>query len=238
MDDWFEWITANCRLEASAARALDEDGFAVIDGPVPMTHLESLRHAYDRAMREATAPDLAIGRTTTRVHDFVNRGSEFDCLYVHPPLLAACCRTIGQPFKLSNMLGRTLRPGLHPQDLHVDFARDRHGWPMIGFIVMIDDFRKENGATCFLPGSHLSSCEANESLREMDLVPACGPSGSVIVYNGSVLHGHGPNETNEPRRSIQGAYIRRDATGFDLASRMCVETKERIGSLARYLIAV
>jgi ectoine hydroxylase-related dioxygenase (phytanoyl-CoA dioxygenase family) len=108
---------------------------------------------------------------------------------------------------------------------------------MVGFIVMIDEFRNENGATRFLPGSHLSSSGmGNESIR--DLVPACGPSGSVIVYNGSVLHGHGPNETNDPRRSIQGAYIRRDATGFDLASRMCVETKERIGSLARYLIAI
>jgi ectoine hydroxylase-related dioxygenase (phytanoyl-CoA dioxygenase family) len=113
------------------------------------------------------------------------------------PVLAACCRTIRQPFKLSNMLGRTLHPGSHSQDLHVDLARDRHGWPMVGFIVMIDEFRNENGATRFLPGSHLSSSGmGNESIR--DLVPACGPSGSVIVYNGSVLHG--PDQT---RRTIR-----------------------------------
>jgi hypothetical protein len=44
---------------------------------------------------------------------------------------------------------------------------------------------------------------------------------------------------NQPRRSIQGAYIGRDAkSGIDLPARMRPETLGRIGPLAKYLLAV
>jgi hypothetical protein len=53
-----------------------------------------------------------------------------------------------------------------------------------------------------------------------------------------VWHGHGANSTERPRRSIQGAYIRRNARGFALKERMLPETLERIGPRARELLAV
>jgi hypothetical protein len=43
----------------------------------------------------ADASDVSI-RSSTRVHDFVNRGPELDGLYVYPPVLAACCQVIGR----------------------------------------------------------------------------------------------------------------------------------------------
>lgn len=106
---------------------------------------------------------------------------------------------------------------------------------------MIDEFRPDNGATCFLPGSHESVIDPEEaaSIPSERLVPACGPAGSVLIFNGSVWHGHGANTTGQPRRSIQGAYIRRDAKpAIDFASRMTVETLGRIGPLARYVLVV
>ncbi len=122
------------------------------------------------------------------------------------------------------MLARTLNPHSRAQELHRDFARgedDRaaDAWPMVGFILMIDEFLGENGATRFVPRSHLWP-EGPTTLPadHPGQVAACGPAGSMIVFNGSVWHGHGPNETGHPRRSIQGAYIRRDAaSGVDLS---------------------
>jgi ectoine hydroxylase-related dioxygenase (phytanoyl-CoA dioxygenase family) len=68
---------------------------------------------------------------------------------------------------------------------------------------------------------------------------ACGPAGSVIVYNGSVWHGHSANQTSQPRRSIQGAYIQRDAeSGINLSARMLPDTLARISALAKYVLAV
>jgi hypothetical protein len=240
MDDWFSMIAAGSTLPVEAVRKLVSDGFAVIPGPVPPQGLERLAEAYDNAVIEADAEDVRVGSATTRVTDFVNRGAEFDPLYVYPPVLEACCHIIGQPFKLSSFHARTLRPLSKEQGLHVDFAQTDAGWPMVGFIFMIDEFRKENGATCFVPGSQgARTLPTDIADSEEHLVPACGPAGSVLVFNGSVWHGHGTNETGQPRRSIQGAYIRRDArSAMDWPSRMKADTRERIGPLAKYLMGV
>jgi ectoine hydroxylase-related dioxygenase (phytanoyl-CoA dioxygenase family) len=145
---------------------------------------------------------------------------------------------------LSAMHARTLRPRLPAQNLHVDFERDSHGWTMVGFIFMVDEFRNNNGATRFVPGSHLWSDVPHELHDDPKAdypgqVLACGPAGSMIVFNGSVWHGHTVNRSDEPRRSIQGAYIRREAqSGIDLPGRMRPETLSRISPLAKYLLAV
>ena len=244
MDDWLSIIAAGCELAAGAVRDLRDVGFVVIPGPVPPDGLAQLAAAYDSAVASASADDVSIGSSTTRVSDFVNRGPEFDALYVYQPVLEACCRIIDQPFKLSTMHARTLRPRSQAQELHVDFKRDTDGWPMIGFILMVDEFRSDNGATRFVPGSHrwatIPSDIMNDRVADYEgQVVACGPAGSIIVYNGSVWHGHTANSSAEPRRSIQGAYIRRAAqSGVNLPARMRPETLARINPLARYLLAV
>ena len=129
MDNWFSLIASNSELKKDAARELLEVGFVIVTGPVAPTNLAQLAAAYDAAVSVAHPADVSIGSSTTRVHDFVNRGPEFDGLYVYQPVLEGCCRIIGQPFKLSTMLARTLRPCSQAQGLHVDFKRDADGWP-------------------------------------------------------------------------------------------------------------
>ena len=129
-------------------------------------------------------------RYLTRVSDFVNRGSEFDALYVFPPLLEACCLVINQPFKLSSLHARTVRPHAPAQDLHVDVHRDSTDWPLLGFILMVDEFRPDNGATRFVPGSHRwpgTPADSISDLRAEDAgqVLACGGAGSLLIFNGS-----------------------------------------------------
>jgi ectoine hydroxylase-related dioxygenase (phytanoyl-CoA dioxygenase family) len=206
--------------------------------------LAQLAKAYDSAVASANSDDLALGSTTNRVRDFVNRGSEFDELYVYQPVLEACCRVIGRPFRLSTMHARTVRPRAPAQALHVDFERDTDGWTMVGFIFMVDEFRSDNGATRYIPGSHNWST-VPDMLKDdpradyENQMVACGPAGSLIVFNGSVWHGHTANSSDEPRRSIQGAYIRREArSGENLPERMRPDTLARIGSLAKYILAV
>jgi len=244
MDDWFSEMDARCELPADVVQDLHDVGFVVIPGPVAPDRLAQLAEAYDSAVACAAPEDLSIGSTTTRVHDFVNRGPEFDGLYMYGPVLEACCRVIGQPFRLSSMLARTVRPYSPAQDLHVDFRREGDGWPMVGFILMVDEFRTDNGATRFVPGSHKwptipTDFPQEPSADHEGQVLAWGPAGSLIVYNGSVWHGHTANRVGEPRRSIQGAYIRREAESWiNQAARIRPETLKRIGPLAKYLLAL
>lgn len=116
-----------------------------------------MSNAYDSIVMHAEIADTHTGSTTTRVNDFVNRGYEFETLYVFGPLLEACCQVIGRDFQLSSMHARTLRPHTHAQELHVDVRRASTDWPLVGFVLMIDEFRADNGATRFVPGSHLGS---------------------------------------------------------------------------------
>jgi len=235
MDPWFESLASATTLSVSAARELERDGFTIMRGVFEETRGRAWAGAYDRAIANAAEEDIKVGRSTTRVRDFVNREGEFDDLYLLPALLGACCRVIRQPFKLSTMHARTLRPRCAAQDLHVDFAADELGWPMAGFIFMVDDFTAENGATRFAAGSQ----GAAAAPAMANTVPACGPAGSLIVFNGSVWHGHGANGTDRPRRSIQGAYIRRtERSGEDLPQRMHAGTIERLSPLAKYLLAL
>jgi ectoine hydroxylase-related dioxygenase (phytanoyl-CoA dioxygenase family) len=244
MDDWFSTIAAICELPPDALQELHDVGFVIIPGPVPPGGLAQLAKTYDIAVASASADDLREGSTTTRVQDFVNRGPEFDGLYLHRPLLEACCRVITQPFRLSTMHARTVRPHTPAQELHVDFGPDAEGWPMVGFIYMVDQFRHDNGPTQFVPGSHRRATISDDPLRQCvvndeECVQACGAAGSMIIYNGSIWHGHSANRSSEPRRSIQGAYIRREApSGSNLPARMRPETLARISPLAKYLLAI
>src|SRR5262245_36628208 len=140
-DDWHRAIAGGSNLPPDAARRLREVGFIVMPGPA-MEGCERLSEVYDRAVAEADPADVHRGRTgaSTRIDDLVNRGPDFDAIYIYPPLLAACCQIIGGPFKLSGMRARTLHPGAAVEGLHVDVRHGANGWPLVGCILMIDAF--------------------------------------------------------------------------------------------------
>ena len=197
-----------------------------------------------RPSHRATGHDVRIGSTSTRVSDFVNRGPEFDDVYVFPPLLEACCRVIGRPFKLSSFHARTLRPRTPAEELHVDVRRDSADWPLLGFVLMVDEFRPDNGATRLVPGSHRwpgtpADCMSDLRADHPGQALACGAAGSLLVFDGSAWHGHTANTSSGPRRSLQGAFIPQDGrAGTEFAARMQPEMRARLGPLARQVLAL
>jgi len=244
--DWHSIIASESHLSPDAARQLCDVGFVVIPGPLSPSGCEQLSHAYDRAVAEADPSDVHTGKTkSTRINDFVNRGPEFDGIYIYPPLLAACCQIVGGPFKLSGMRARTLNPGAPTERLHVDVKHRANGWPLVGCILMVDTFDAENGATRFVPGSHLQPLEPSEVMNNPqepheEQVLACGPAGSLIIFNASVWHSHGANRSARPRRSIQAHFLPREAQASpdDHSRRMRPETLQRISDLAKYVLNV
>jgi hypothetical protein len=243
MIDWFETISASGALVQPAAQELQRQGFTVIHDALSRVDLQRLSRTYDVAMSSASG-QLRIGSTSTRLGDVVNLGEEIDALYVFPPLLDACRRVIGRPFKLSSLHARTLHPHSLNGKLHVDVQRDSADWPLVGFILMVDEFRPENGATRFVPGSHRWSCPPDAQLSatrgdHVAQVQACGPAGSLIVFDGSAWHDHAANTSDTPRRSIQGAFIPREGKAAeDFAAGLQADTRARLSPVARYVLAI
>jgi len=143
------------------------------------------------------------------------------------------------------MRARTLNAGAPAERLHVDVRHRANGWPLVGCILMVDAFTEENGATRFVPRSHLQPQEPDEVMNNTEddhdeQVIACGPAGSMIIFNASVWHSHGANRSGQPRRSIQAHFVRREAQASpdDHSGRMRPETLQRLGDLAKYVLNV
>ena len=244
VDDQFQQIRSGNALPGQPVRQLVESGFVAIPGPVSGDALNELTAAYDQVMAAAAGPDFKIASTTTRMSDLLPYASVFDDVYLYPPLLEACSHIIGEPFKLSSFLARTLRGETPAQVLHADLARDSEDAPLLGFILMVDSFREENGATRFVPTSHRWTdlpCDQMSDARTQypGEVLGCGERGTMIIFNGAIWHGHTANVTPDARRSIQGYFVRRNArSGFDFRNRLLPAARSRVSPLARYLLGL
>lgn len=142
------------------------------------------------------------------------------------------------------MLARTLRPHTAAPQPHVDCNRDSDAFPMLGFIIMVDDFRPDNGAARFIAGSHLWQTSPKGDLSDIraddgSQLLACGKAGPAVIFNGSVWHGHTANVDEVARRSIQGYFVpRKTRPEVSIAVRLAPEALARLTPLEKYLLAV
>jgi len=135
VDDQFQQIRSGSILPSQSVRQLVESGFVVVPGPLSGDPFNELTAAYDEVMAVAAGPDFRIASTTNRMSDLLTHASVFDDVYLYPLLLEACSHIIGEPFKLSSFLARTLRGGTTAQELHADLARGSEDAPLFfGFL--------------------------------------------------------------------------------------------------------
>ena len=213
------------------------DGFVVIPGPFAGAGLIRVIAAYATAVAIAGPEHIRSGSTSVRVNGLLNYAPDLAQIFCHEPLLAAAFAVIGGPCKLSAFHSRSLRPGVAAEPLHQDVARGKEGWPLVGFIFMVDAFGPENGATRFLPRSCDSDVAPDPVRAHLQVEQACGDAGAMIVFHGSTWHGHGANTTGAWRRSIQGALIPAGAAAsVDHRSSMDEGVRSSMPSVARRLL--
>ena len=94
-------------------------------------------------------------------------------------------------------------------------VRDEKGYSAATAIWMLDKFSVANGATAFVPGSHLLGKSPKELLMDLnvshpDEIVLEGQPGDVLVFNGHCWHAGRPNETDQHRRAVLVHYLRAD----------------------------
>ena len=152
-----------------------------------------------------------------RLADLVNKGQEFDVFYTHPKVLAAISHVLGENIKLSSLNFRSAKPGAGLQKLHVDWheAVATHDYKVCNSIWLLDDFKKETGATRVVPGTHLQARLPQDAMKDPmapypDEVIIEAPAGSVVIFNSHTWHGGTTNLTLHPRRAIHSYFCRKD----------------------------
>ena len=93
--------------------------------------------------------------------------------------------------------------GNYGSRIHVDTPRFIPGYRTnLGYILALDAFNKENGATWVLPGSHLSKSTPSHDDFERGALQLICNRGDAIFFDARLWHRAGENHTHEWRHSI------------------------------------
>lgn len=192
---------------------LRRDGFTIIDEFLTPAQVEAARTALRPHLGSHFGRNSFEGLETERVYTLVARGKVFEDATEDARLMALLDRFLQPGYLLTASQAICIYPGEKAQTVHFDdpFYRQRRPRAAISFtmICAIDDFTAENGATDFIPGSHLwgePDPSRTEAQIEAALRPAVMRAGSAIVMQGTLLHRGGANRSQAPRLAFTNQY--------------------------------
>ncbi|MEI6548695.1 MAG: phytanoyl-CoA dioxygenase family protein [Burkholderiales bacterium] len=165
-------------------------------------------------MGSAPAPGEALSRIQF-LHCLINKGDQFVQCVEHDPrgvqagpvIEQLLNETMGPDFLMSSFLAIISSPFNNPQGLHMDQATapflERTAPFTVNTMFMLDDTTAHNGGTLVVPGSHrlLAELGSGQPLTK-PLPPAINlsaPAGTVMIFEGRLLHGTGVNRSNATR---------------------------------------
>ena len=188
---------------------LDDDAGLIIDNFLNEDGLKRIKNDL-KPYLEVTknGQDEFTGFETKRVGALMARSKTCQDLALDPFINQMADNFLGphcESYQLHFTSAIQIGPGESSQILH----RDRGVWggyiprkieTQFSTVWAISDFTKENGATQVVPGSHKWHKD-RQPLPE-EIAYAEMKAGSVFIYTGSVLHGGGTNNTDEPRLGV------------------------------------
>jgi len=188
---------------------LDDDAGLIIDNFLDEDGLERIKSDLKPYLNVTkNGQDEFTGYKTKRVGALMARSKTCQDLALDPFINQMADSFLGphcESYQLHFTSAIQIGPGESSQILH----RDRGVWggyiprkieTQFSTVWAISDFTKENGATQVVPGSHKWHKD-RQPLPE-EIAYAEMKAGSVFIYTGSVLHGGGTNNTDEPRLGV------------------------------------
>ena len=203
-----------------AIAAIDRDGYAIVRHLVTGDRLGRLQEDAEAVLIPIQAKGLDGGTITGRMHKGTFGVSRsFDDMIIHPVLLDIV-RGVLNPSRAAeyphdaelteyiaslppadpgiacNIMIKDAVPREDIRTLHRDVRVPvpRPHRPIIcNSLLALDPFTEEVGATCVVPGSHRWEGDAVPDMADATTV-AMDP-GDIVVFDGLLWHGHGPNQT-------------------------------------------
>jgi ectoine hydroxylase-related dioxygenase (phytanoyl-CoA dioxygenase family) len=138
----------------------------------------------------------------------------FEKAMMHGPVLALVTYLLGESCRFDSMTGIVKTPSDEHLALHADLIGTPAPFPPYEEVVnatwMLTDYNAENGATCFVDGSHLRRrAPSPEEAVDLELFkPIEAPAGSVVIWGGRTWHGAVPRSAPGVRVSLLSYYTR------------------------------
>lgn len=203
-------------------KALDIDGAVIVTDFLERPLLERFRSDMERVAAERShgtrSDNTAVrhfwGERTMRFAGLAQRSDAFLDILTDPFYLSVADGILGDDYWMNTGQMMIIGPGETGQVIH----RDADNWPTmcapdaeevtLSCMFAISDFTASAGATVVVPGSHRWTDyrrrpEPHETCR------AVMPAGAGMIYTGRVLHGGGPNTTDDVfRYGMHLSYLR------------------------------
>ena len=204
-------------------KQLDEQGYLIFKRLLSPDQIESLLTRLEELWGiegENAGEENYIEPGVRRLANLANKGNIFRKIYGHPQVLEVVQTVMGPEMRASMVNARDVPPHIGVRmPFHMDSDNGRHrdekGFSAATAIWMLDPFTVENGATAFVPGSHLTGKSPKQVLTDLnashpDEIIVEGEAGDVLVFNGHCWHAGRPNLTENHRRALLVHYLRAD----------------------------
>ena len=193
---------------------IGREGYTIVEDAVSIELVDRLVVAIDALHAElavAPAENLFEGVRTLRVYNLLARGRVFEEVPVHASVLPIVEGVLDAGCLVSSLSSITILPGETAQPIHADDQLIPLPKPHVPIVCnamwALTDFTAENGATLVIPRTHTADRSPEISLEPSpDAVPAVMKRGSVLVYDGSLWHGGGPNRSGARRIGLAMNY--------------------------------
>jgi ectoine hydroxylase-related dioxygenase (phytanoyl-CoA dioxygenase family) len=204
-------------------KQLNEQGYLIFRSVLSPAEIESILGRLEELWRiegDQAGEENYIEPGVRRLANLANKGEIFRGLYAHPRVLDAVEAVMGPEARAAMVNARDVPPHTGVRmPFHMDSdkgrVRDEKGYSAATAIWMLDEFTSANGATAFVPGSHLLGKSPKEVLTDLNAshpeeIVIEGQPGDVLVFNGHCWHAGRPNETGNHRRAVLIHYLRAD----------------------------
>ncbi len=193
-------------------KIMDEHGYVIIEDALSKEYSETLQNELEPYFDERKCSQaLFFGSKTKRIEALFSKSSAVRKMAVNSHILSIADFCLGENcdnYHINLTQGIRINPGEKAQILHPDTAmyplKNKPFEFQINAIWAYNDFTKENGATQVVPGSHKWP-EGRMPLPH-EIQYAEMKAGSVLVYQGSLIHGGGANISNISRTGIAISY--------------------------------
>lgn len=234
---------------SAIADALADAGCVVVTGLLSTDDRAAVRSELapymERVKVAVDDPAAFYPGLTRRTSALVARSETVGRLVLNDRTIELCDRFLTPNSEFGYQLHVTaaldVGPGARAQVLHREhdaFTFFPHPRPnlIVASMWAVTDFRKDNGGTILVPGSH--TWPAQRKAMPSEMIAAEMPAGSVLYWLGGTLHGAGANTANDWRYGVVLTYscgwLRQEENQYldvppDVARRLSPALRDIIG---------